>query len=886
MAGMKFTIDFITNEKQLKKDLREAYKDAGATLSDDFAQSIVKAFEKVAGMKELKMFKGEFTGMFTSLLKGIAGAGENIDEIGLSINKFSNELKFLYGLSEYFKETHKVDNIFLGFEQKDMNKILGFYKDIEKREERINYLNDKNNRTKIDDEYLSRNKLGSVQEIKNLLGIPQKKFHDTYDKVMKSFEDKKIEGIDTDTIQERIKDFGETIDLIKELEKADFGKGSEKNIKAQQTLMQLHGKLSGLINGDDVVSKLLKSELGNIKLAELDTNKINILITDAINSEINKLKSQNQVFTGKARQEMINIANSKSYEIKKKADERQSLLDLAAENEGVSLEDLVDKMNDTSKQVADFTKVLESLSDALKDILKSSDMNKIKEKFEELFPKYEDLKKKGGLPTSDKDKQLIKDLVALSTRYTDLGGNIGDLLKKETDPASKAFKNILNGKSQTVEPIKADIEEIINAVHNMPKQIADSINGNNGNNDDSISTQNGGTGNTGETATNAPAMSDESANKIIAELTNIKSAIETQGNSIKDSLNTDIKQSIDGLVTKLNDGVKTEGIDLSEIVTAISDLGNKLNNITVNIPSDTSNNIVNSYKNVADIIFDMVSADATMVKNDIKLHERGMFFNSKTGQHTNEFIYGEEHAVPIELLKDAIKKITVDSMIHTHTGKYANMSFVSDGQKGDFFTFFKQLREDGIKKQITAAQNGVQIFDAEKFYAKYGKFFEQDITTEKLTELEKIIKDAEKALFTINNTFAYALENPQIKFNNELDSLKDGLIKYVKDNKNDEKSFYDLTKEFLLNNVNDKSEAERLFNIIEDFFENEKEGRIFTTQLAQEEVLKKIFEDNNFKMSDYIKEMTLDEFKNMYGGSDNSFKTLLEYLMFLLNYFV
>lgn len=599
MAGMKFTIDFITNEKQLKDDLRAAYKDAGATLSDEFSESIIKAFKKIGNMKELKEFKGEFTGIFTSLIKGIAGAGENIDLINSSVDKFADEVKFLYDLSKGFKEKHKVDDVFLGFEQKDMNKILKWYKNIEERQERINYLRDQNNSATITKEYLDKNKVGSVQEIKNLLNLPQKKFHDTYDKTMKSFDNKKIEGINSDAIQERIKEFGETIDIIKELEHFDAGEGSQKNIKAQQALVELHKQLKVMVSGDDVISKLLRKELENIKLADVDPTKINKLVQAAIKSEINTLSSKNQVDRSNANKDLADIANKKAFEIKKTRDERYELLRLAAENEGVSLEELDGQLKDTSKVTADVTKALESLSDAMNDVLKSSDTKKIKEKFEELFPKYELLKKRGGLPTSDSDKQLIKDLVALSTRYTDLGGDIKDLLKNETDPAPKAFKNILSGKSATIEPIKGDIEEIIKAIHGMPKQIADSIEdnisvGNGGNNNnvannDNINAQNGRTGNVDGGAITT-AISDESAKELIGKLSSIESSITSVDESIKNGFN-DLRQKVDDLkIGDIKDNVSSEIDDkISIIKEDISFIKGKISSLE--LQDNNSNNL-------------------------------------------------------------------------------------------------------------------------------------------------------------------------------------------------------------------------------------------------------------------------------------------------------
>jgi len=103
------------------------------------------------------------------------------------------------------------------------------------------------------------------------------------------------------------------------------------------------------------------------------------------------------------------------------------------------------------------------------------------------------------------------------------------------------------------------------------------------------------------------------------------------------------------------------------------------------------------------------------------LKERGMYFNTETGFHTNPFIFDKSGEISdykiLEQLSKEDKK-RVNASMHSHPEQRAYMSIDNYDKKrysGDFTVFMNHDFNQGIKKAYVASQRDVQVFDIEKF---------------------------------------------------------------------------------------------------------------------------------------------------------------------------
>ena len=216
-----------------------------------------------------------------------------------------------------------------------------------------------------------------------------------------------------------------------------------------------------------------------------------------------------------------------------------------------------------------------------------------------------------------------------------------------------------------------------------------------------------------------------------------------------------------------------------------------------------------SGKNPYQMIYEMVSADEWMRKNLIApnlptkdkeitelLKERMMIFDSKTGKHTNPYIFDKHSSTRIgRLLHDqSLDQGTFDTGVHTHPETFAHMSINNKGKKdtrysGDLTSYKSQLDNYKIAKQIIATQKDVQMFDAEQFFKDYEKLFKDDNTEQKT--LKTFTKNQKNHLRDFEGSLDQSLEIIDYvnKFGDgfalNLDSLSSMFPSYTKGDKKD-----------------------------------------------------------------------------------------------------
>ena len=160
---------------------------------------------------------------------------------------------------------------------------------------------------------------------------------------------------------------------------------------------------------------------------------------------------------------------------------------------------------------------------------------------------------------------------------------------------------------------------------------------------------------------------------------------------------------------------------------------------------------MNGKDSPAELITQMVGADAVMglVGGKSALRERGMAFNSKTGYHTNPFIFDNNDTFSGILTDTIMSNVSeeVDTWMHTHPELYPAFSLSNkkgNRYSGDLRAAYTAYKNKGINTEINAAQNQVAIFDAKKFYDMYGDLFNDDNIESTMESIYKARQDVEE----------------------------------------------------------------------------------------------------------------------------------------------
>ncbi len=179
----------------------------------------------------------------------------------------------------------------------------------------------------------------------------------------------------------------------------------------------------------------------------------------------------------------------------------------------------------------------------------------------------------------------------------------------------------------------------------------------------------------------------------------------------------------------------------------------------------------------AELITQMVGADAIMglVSGKSAIKERGMAFNSRTGYHTNPFIFDDHGSFSSKLTDTILSNVSedVDTWMHTHPELYPAFSLSNKKQdghySGDLRAAYSAYKNKGIKTEINAAQNQVAVFDAQKFYDMYGNLFDDaniDNTMEQIykarLEVEEKFKKSFKSLADVFNIESFDIPFEQL----------------------------------------------------------------------------------------------------------------------------
>lgn len=429
------------------------------------------------------------------------------------------------------------------------------------------------------------------------------------------------------------------------------------------------------------------------------------------------------------------------------------------------------------------------------------------------------------------------------------------------------------------------------------------------------------------------------AQSIIDSKENISSDDKSNGDQIT-SLNRrigNLQKKIDSVWdnwVKFGEGA-TQGSNtaiesINKVISKLGDLAVKLNDISEKFKGinfgdkigDVSNLIFNSGRSdsdIGEIISQMMEADKIMQANKVELRERAFYYNLKNGKHSNTYTFDAptHYSYRTKLLDNNNDDNQYDTFVHTHPEKYASMSLAKLDEKtnkinGDILAFYYDYLHN-IGTQIIAAQDNVEIFDAKKFYDKYGDIFKDkdigkkivDATSEVLKILrgkvdsyieafknsdlsyQDLVKDTAGNIFNtgVPNRFSSDPHGANIAQsilmwrNNQFRTEEEIIKKYFEENEksSDKKSFTKFLGEEFKSGLSDKyknqfkedevlkSQAKEYLKEVAARFYNNVYGKAFQQfyDLATPDILKKIGIDN---FDDYITRMPIDEFREKYSG--------------------
>ena len=256
--------------------------------------------------------------------------------------------------------------------------------------------------------------------------------------------------------------------------------------------------------------------------------------------------------------------------------------------------------------------------------------------------------------------------------------------------------------------------------------------------------------------------------ELVSKMEEVRKSAEEMASSLSGALKEIGGTDGDNLSKRIQDQISSGNpyeIEIEPKKTLIDAIQKMLDNADFEIDIKTN---MNGKDSPAELITQMVGADAIMglVGGKSSLRERGMAFNSRTGYHTNPFIF-DNNATFSGILTDTIMSNVseeVDTWMHTHPELYPAFSLSNKKDKrysGDLRAAYTAYKNKGINTEINAAQNQVAIFDAKKFYDMYGDLFNDD-------NIESTMESIYKARQEIEENFRNSFKSISDVFNIEL----------------------------------------------------------------------------------------------------------------------
>lgn len=215
------------------------------------------------------------------------------------------------------------------------------------------------------------------------------------------------------------------------------------------------------------------------------------------------------------------------------------------------------------------------------------------------------------------------------------------------------------------------------------------------------------------------------------------------------TLVNEIQTSLDNITSITPFRIANFNVNGDEIVfqiqTALENHEFKLN--LSGVIQDLSTTLNTSADNVRltflDAIKWMQEANEFQRKNTDLTHERGLWFNSKTGEFSNPAVVGDERKVgrglTNEILQDAkIRGVKYDTDLHWHRD---HDSVAPSDKGGDLDYFFRNVFNEGINKFMVAAQKEIAVFDFSKIASNFSELesiLEQWVN-DNLADIEQMI---------------------------------------------------------------------------------------------------------------------------------------------------
>ena len=771
--GMSFDIDWKKTYNEARAGFREMSKDFSSELVD----AVMDAFEKI---NKASAFGADLSSLYETLTRDITNANGDAKLITSATKMFDARIKFLSDLNKKIFEDTKIENATDGLTKSQVKQLMDLYEVRIDQENKVKKYKASSYKTEVYNE----NGFEDLASISNYFRPKNKK--NTYtDRILKFVKDNsKKYGITDDiakNLETPLKEYANLLDILDSVKNRKVKENSIEAVKQQRAIEFLVKEINSQTSSNALLKDFNENEL---KITLPDPQEVWRAISGYVEKQIQSVLSNTSW-----RREAINKVVSFRNQNLRNAERNNEKIIQAGKNINSNK---ADDSNSGNKGGNGFnngsvgngsTPPNSGVNQDYKNKYFIKNLEEVSEKF--LFAAQQFNQSYGDSKfTKDETKDIFKDAIAYLARYEDLGGNKENLIDKTGLPniIKGLFKKGFSGESQIINGINGlpdQLKEIINSVHAL-KDMQEDV----GKNEGTIGNQTNNVGNNNKGSDNQEnndkenknvtknndrdtkgdnqgfGISDESANKIITELGNIKQAINECREGIVDELKNDINTSISSISEKLGVGNKIDNSQLERIVTEIAGLGDKLGKLN-SIPNDIKDSIVKSYGNAADIILDQIAANNLMVSNGIKLRERSLFFN-KSGNITTPFFEGDEHNVPAYVVSNELVKqgIKADYQNHTHSYKLAHMSTPSYDENGklisgDIVSFYNEHLRHKIEEQIISGLEQIEVFRAKDFYEKH-----KDILNKKYDK--EIEENGKKKIVKVGFEEKYADEYEKI----------------------------------------------------------------------------------------------------------------------------
>lgn len=533
---------FKINERALLDGLIKS----ASTVSDEFADELSKKFEaainKVTKSGRTVMQLG---GLFVGLFNEFSEAAGDVDKLSSAMDNLVNRFEFLSNI----EKKSGVKGLLNEFNVANIDKLLDYYDKMYEAEEKIQKIREKNNR-----ELIKQNAQKKVRSADDLLKMGRGEKDDSKDlrDYVKKYIDNAVKeneklkpasAEDANKLLAVSRQYADLVSAYKKLLQEAPKKGSEEAVTQQLEIISILTELKKYEQQNVVladfrknIEKELPDDFKNIQkeASTIEVQGLTLAINNMVTALVKPLQTQIAKIYEEAIEKATGIAVKKGEDIMQTYEEAVKVFNLQEEKAPASKKrvGIAKKIptqfggvgsagtDNIEEEINEFAKYYKSLEDAKQHIADLLNDRNVK-----------------ATTVDSNNFEKIKDLIGYIQGYISLGGQIDDLNLDKTTLRRFNLQGMSTNYANQISAIK-------NTIIDAFKQVAVNNYGTAGN----AEVVNAAVANDVSTNPNANItggiLSDDSAQKILGELSEIKEYLRT---NVSNSINSDIISSINAL---------------------------------------------------------------------------------------------------------------------------------------------------------------------------------------------------------------------------------------------------------------------------------------------------------------------------------------------------